>query len=330
MIGQLKKIIKKSKTFIILYHILDNWLTKRKFKAGKVEANKGTTHSNKDLSISLAYINEVFNDYLKYSDISIDTLHNKKILEIGPGDNLGVALKFLIAGAKKVISLDKFFSIRDTEQEANIYQALRENLNDNEKQIFDEIIKFDNKIEINSEKLSYVYGTGIEEAENVLEPESFDFIISRAVFEHLYDTDIAFSIMDKLLVSGGYMLHKIDLRDHGLFTSGGLHPLTFLTISDSIYKLMSYDSGKPNRKLINYYKEKLDELNYDTKILITHILGVKNEIIPHKNKIEFGIDYSDKTNSLLSEIRMKLQDKFKNITDEELMVSGIFIIARKP
>ena len=136
--------------------------------------------------------------------------------------------------------------------------------------------------------------------------------------------------MDKLLVSGGYMLHKIDLRDHGLFTSGGLHPLTFLTISDSIYKLMSYDSGKPNRKLINYYKEKLDELNYDTKILITHILGVKNEIIPHKNKIEFGIDYSDKTNSLLSEIRMKLQDKFKNITDEELMVSGIFIIARKP
>ena len=258
-------------------------------------------------------------------------LRGKRVLEIGPGDNFGVALKFLIAGAKQVVCLDKFFSKRDPEQQYKIYQALREHLNGDEIQNFNRVINLDSgRIEIDSQKLSYVYGTGIEKAEKILEPESFDFIVSRAVLEHVYDTDAAFSVMNRLLIRGGYMIHKIDFRDHGMFSGGGLHPLTFLTIPDSVYRLMTHDSGKPNRRFINYYRQKMLELGYDTKILITHIVGFEGEILPHKDKIMFGVDYSDRTISLLNEIRTNLQYRFRNMSDEDLMIAGIFLIARKP
>jgi len=46
-------------------------------------------------------MNQVFDDYLKYSGVSITMLKGKRVLEIGSGDNSGVAQKFLTAGAKQ-------------------------------------------------------------------------------------------------------------------------------------------------------------------------------------------------------------------------------------
>jgi SAM-dependent methyltransferase len=270
-------------------------------------------------------------------------LQDKSILEIGPGDNVGIAIKFLVAGAKQVVCLDKFFSMQDWEQQCSIYQALREQLNSDEQQIFDDVIDLEHGIvgdrfivppdlsrsKTNSSKLVYMYGSGIEEAEELFEPESFDLIISRAVFEHVYDPDAAFSVMHTLLKPDGYMLHKIDFRDHGIFSKHKHHPLTFLTIPDPIYRLMVYDSGKPNRKLVSYYRKKTKELGLDAKILITHLVGVESEIIPHKETVSFGIDYGAATLTLLNSIRPHLQDEFKHISDEDLMISGIFLIAQR-
>lgn len=126
------------------------------------------------------------------------------------------------------------------------------------------------------------------------------------------------------------MIHKIDLRDHGLFSSKGFHPLTHLTIPESLYRLMTYDSGKPNRKLINYYRQKMIDLGYDAKILISHIVSSEGEILPHKEAVIYGIDYFDYTISLIKNIRPHLMDEFKNMRDDELMVDGIFLTAKKP
>lgn len=327
MLAQLRQVAKKSKVAIISYHVYDNWRTKRRFDAGKIEFTSGSTHSKKTLQESVSYINQVFNDYLRYSGISLDMLRGKRILEIGPGDNIGVALKFLAAGAQQVVCLDKFFSTYDWEQQSEIYRLLREDLNEGEKQVFDEVIDLITGLKSDSQKLTYRYGTGIEGAEAVLEPESFDIVISRAVFEHLYDLDAAFSAMNTVVRPGGTMIHKIDFRDHGIFS--GHHPLTFLTIPTTVYKLMAYDSGKPNRSLINYYRRKATALGYDTKILITGIVGVENEVIPHKETVSPDVDYTNETLSLLNSIRLQLQPEFKELSDEELMVSGIFLVMRK-
>ena len=282
------------------------------------------------LQESLHYINEVYNDYLTYSGVSQEVLRDKRILEIGPGDNVGVALKFLVAGAKQVVCLDKFYSKRDWKQQHKIYQTLREQYQNEERKIFDEVMRLESGIEINPNHLVYIHGTGIEEAEEVLEPASFDCIISRAVMEHLRDPDLALSVMDRLLLPGGLIIHKIDLRDHEMFSAYGHHPLTFLTISPAVYRLMTYDAGEPNRKLVPCYRRKLAELGYETKIFVTHIISEEGELLPHKETIVRGVDYTDTTLAVLNSIRPRLQAEFRTMSDEDLVVSGIFLVGRKP
>jgi len=329
MLAQVRNLAARSKTAIISHHIYDNWRTKKRFNAGNITSTSGSTHTTMSLKDSLRYIDQAFNDYLSYACFSRDMLPDKRILEIGPGDNVGVAIKFLVAGVKQVVCLDKFYSIQDWEQQRKIYRALRDQLNDDEKQIFDEIIDLERGIKTDSPKLIYLFGNGIEEADQIFEPESFNFIISRAVFEHVYDPDSAFTVMHRLLAPGGYMLHKIDLRDHGIFSKHKHHPLTFLTIADPVYRLMVYDSGKPNRKLVNYYRTKAVELGLNAKIYITHVVGVDCELTPQRETLALNVDYNATTLELLKGIRPHLQDEFKTMPDQDLMVSGIFLVAQK-
>ncbi|GAI89367.1 unnamed protein product, partial [marine sediment metagenome] len=272
-----KRLLMRSKWVIISYNIFDNWRAKILFKSGHFKTSYGSVINKISLQDSLNYINNIFNDYITYSSLSINKFKGKRILEIGPGDNLGVALRFLAAEASQVVCLDKFYVKRKFEKEYRLYRILRGELDDNLKIHFDEVIVLKNGIKINPDKLKYICGIGIDEARNILEQNSFDFIISRAVLEHIDNLDDAFSVMDNLLIPGGYMLHKIDFKDHGIFSNAGKHPLTFLTVPNFIYRLMTKHSGKPNRRLIQYYYQKMMKLRYDYKIFITGIVGEEKE-----------------------------------------------------
>jgi SAM-dependent methyltransferase len=328
MSAALKKIAAQSKTLIIAHRIIDNWRRRRAFKSGNTTTAYGSTHESWSLEKSVSYINRVYDEYLEFAGLGPEALKGKRILEVGPGDNFGVALKFLAAGAAKVVSLDKFYSERNVEQQTRIYQELRKQLAPDEARVFDECIKLDGDIVLNEDRLQYIYGHGVEEADQILEPGSFDFIVSRAVMHNVYDINRGFEAMDRLLAPGGYMLHKIDLSDENMFSSRGMHPLTFLTIPERIYYLMASDSGKPNRKLIGDYREQMEKRGYKTKILITTLLG-EGPLVPHKELIEQGVDYGNKTLSLINEIRHKLVAPYRDRSDAELATTGIFLVATK-
>lgn len=325
----LKKIAGQSKTLIIAHRIFDNWRRRRAFKSGNTVTAYGSTHEFWSLEKSVTYINRVYDEYLKFAGLTPEALRGMRILEVGPGDNFGVALKFLAAGAARVVSLDKFYSERNVEQQTRIYQELRKQLSPEEARVFDECIKLNGDIVLNEQRLQYIYGHGVEEADQILEPGSFDFIVSRAVLHNVYDIERGFDAMDRLLAPGGYMSHKIDLSDENMFSSRGMHPLTFLTIPESIYYLMASDSGKPNRKLTGDYRAQLQKRGYETKILITTVLG-EGPLVPHKEQIVQAVDYGNKTLSLINEIRPKLAAPFRNRPDTELAATGIFLIAKKP
>jgi hypothetical protein len=87
-------IANKSKKLIIAYHILDNY----RYRLG---IRKRSHFRVRNLKESIAYIEKVFNEYFLYSHLPIGYIRGKNILELGPGDNFGVALKFLIYGANK-------------------------------------------------------------------------------------------------------------------------------------------------------------------------------------------------------------------------------------
>src|SRR5882762_978391 len=327
----MKRLAKKSKSLIIAFKIYQNWRLKRQFASGEIETDHGSTHRKKSLDESLSYIDEQFVDYLTYGDVTFEQLRGKKILELGFGDNVGVALRFLAAGAARVVCVDKFYSRRDVAHEREVYAALRARLSNDEKQRFDEAIVLVDGITFNASRLSCLNGLELETAAARLlkQEERFDIIVSRAVIEEIYEPDKVFAAADKLLAPGGLMLHKIDLRDYGIFTESGLHPLTFLTIPESVYRLMATDSGIPNRKLLSYYRGQMAELGYEAKFFVTEVVG-HGPIIPHQEVSQLNGEYSKLALPVINAIRPRLAREFRELSDGELMVCGLFMVARKP
>src|SRR6185295_2724867 len=204
----LKALARRSKTAIIFFKIFDNWRLKRRTRSGSIETIHGSTHSYISIPDGLAYIEKQFNHYLAYAGLSETDLVNKKILELGPGDNLGVALKFVVAGADSVVCLDRFYSKRDSQHEKKLYSVLREHLTAEQQQRFDDAINLDREAEFNSNKIASIYGKTVEEyAGTPKNLGSFDLIISCAVLEEIYDPGPAFKAMDLLLAPGGRLIH---------------------------------------------------------------------------------------------------------------------------
>lgn len=328
---QLRELAKRSKSVIVAYKIYDNWQFGRRFRRGNPESLNGSTHLTNTLDQSLAYIHAQFADYLNYGGMEAKSLRDKRVFELGFGDNIGVALKFLAVGAaRRVVCVDKFYSRRDDKQQREIYRVLRKSLTTDEQRRFDEAIDLSNGILLNSAKLKCIYGVDVEDAEELFNSEPFDLIVSRSAIQEIYEPEAAFLAMDRLLIKGGMMLHKIDMSDYGIFRDHGLHPLTFLTISDRLYRMMARGSGKPNRKLVNDYRQQLDGLGYQTTILITDLITGKGkgDLYPHREKLD--PETSRAALGLLKPIRPRLLPRFRNLPDEELIVSGVFVIARKP
>lgn len=329
--AQAKRYAKRSKNLIIAYKIYENWKMKRQFKNGNWESLHGSTHSKLDVDKSLRYINQQYQDYLQYGQISAHSIEGKRILELGFGDNVGVALRFLADGASHVACIDKFYSKRDDDQQRRIYQRLRETLNETQRARFDQAVDLSSGIEINSEQLSCIYGFDVEDCDELSESEPFDLILSRAVIQDIYNPRPAFIAMDKLLRDGGFMLHKIDLSDQGMFRDNEMNPLTFLTISESVYQRMATDSAISNRKLVNYYKALMSELRYDAKLLITDVCGTegKGDLRPHKEILDYDSQRVRAARGFVRDIRPRLTSNFRDLSDEELMIAGVFLVARK-
>jgi hypothetical protein len=125
------------------------------------------------------------------------------------------------------------------------------------------------------------------------------------------------------------MMHKADLRDHLMFSAAGHNELTFLTVPDRVYRLMTHNSGRPNRRMVDYYRRTLDRLGYDAQVLITHLVGESGEVIPHREHLR-PEDVGERQREIVREIRPKLAPRFRGLSDEELVVSGVFVVARKP
>jgi len=300
-----------------------------RFSKGKLLHSNGSVIGRHPAPhITATYIRRNFEDYLNYAGLSSERLENLRILEIGHGDNYGVALLFLAYGARHLTCLDKYYSIRDPKREHAVYTLLQKDLDGAVRRRFDQAIDLNEGVLPDPDKLTPVYGVRLEEAAKHFPPGSFDLIVSRAVVQYL-TFDLAFSAMDHLLAPGGLMIHRIDLRDMSMFSRGGLHPLTFLTIPERTYRLMSSDSPQSNRKRVSDYRQKMKELDYSAKILITRVLGREQELVPHRDALRFGEDVTEESLQLLEAIRPKLLARFRDLPDEDLLETGIFLVASK-
>jgi SAM-dependent methyltransferase len=318
-----------AKWLVIGTNIYQNSLRRAGLRSDQIgQANHGSGPA--ELNEALRAIDGTFGNYLRYAGLGEHDLRNLRVLELGPGDNIGVAIRFASAGAAFVSTIDKFVPLQDSPYHRSLYASVRSRLAPDGQRHFDAAVDpSGDRIVLKNDRLQYVYGKGIEEA-GVYPPASFDLIVSNAVLEEIYDADRAFDAMDRLLRAGGYLLHKIDLRDYGMFTRYGYHPLEFLTVPDAVYRQMVDSTGQPNRRLVDYYRRKTSDLGYDTSIYTTWVLGQARELAPHTRALAAGIDYSETTLELIRSIRPRLLDRYKALPDSDLMVQGIYLVARKP
>jgi hypothetical protein len=207
---------------------------------------------------------------------------------------------------------------------------VRQQLGTDERRRFDAAIEVDQAVALKSELLTYISGRGIEEVAGTLPPDSIDVIVSNAVLEEVQPLDDALNALDRIWRAGGIQIHKIDLRDYGMFTKHGFHPLEFLTIPDGIYRYMSESAGAPNRHLVDYYRHKMMSLGYDAAIYTTWVLGGHSELDPPAETLQFGSTYFSDSLGQVRAIRPQLLPRYRSLPDEDLITQGILIVARKP
>jgi hypothetical protein len=289
----------------------------------------GATHRSFSAEQSVAYIQGVVSDYCTYGGVSKDWLQGKRILEIGPGDNLGVALLLAASGAAQVVCLDRFETRSDPAQRRKIYETLRSGLSGEQRERFDEALDI-SSLRFRPEKVRAVIGVPIEKADTVLEAGSFDWILSRAVLEEVPKAKLAacFDVQHRLLAPAGRMAHKIDLRDYGIFSTRGFHPLEYWTLPGWLHALMSSHEPAPNRRRASAYRALLENLGYRCDTFITHLAGAEAEIEPHWK--DWPRDARvDQARQLVARIRPRLAAEFQALSEEDLMTTGIFVAATK-
>jgi SAM-dependent methyltransferase len=288
---------------------------------GQNDSDSGSTHFKLSEKESVNYIEDVFNDYKYYGSVE---RFNGVAAEVGPGDNCGVALLMRLDGCQQVDLIDRYSNRRELEQQARIYQAL------SKKHALD-VLKTKNSWD-DGELLgiNWIIGKASEEYFKECAKSrgnTYDFIVSRAVLEHLYDPLYALKYMIDCLKPGGKILHKIDLRDHGMFTPNH-HELKFLEVPNHLYPLMVKNSGRPNRILAHHYQNFLEEIKsigtIDYSLLVTHLVDV-GEINPYCTFEDIEPQKQKKAIAFVEKHRRKFASDFHDVSSQDLAISGIFL-----
>jgi hypothetical protein len=328
----MKETVKKSRFALISYITARSYLNRIRFRSGNIESAGGATTVHRPLEESLGYIRHQFDDWIRYAGLTPERLAGKRIVEFGPGDNVGVSLRMLALGAAEAVCMDKYFPPHDTERERQIYRHIREELNGEERRRFDDAVSLEPDLRFNEKRIRYIYGKGAEDADEALPPSSVDIILSRGVLQSV-DTEKCFAAMDRILKPGGLTGHKIDLRDHGMFSGNGYHPLEFLTLSDWVYQMMVRNTDRPNRLHMNYYRAKCAAYGWPAEYYRCAVIAegyVPRDIDPYVKDLEKGIHYTDADLELVRSIRPRLTREYAALSDEDLLTGALFLVTEKP
>jgi SAM-dependent methyltransferase len=161
-------------------------------------------------------------DFLQKNKLS---LKDKYVLELGPGNSYINAYNFLMLGAKKVYLVDKYPRHNNTKAQKKFMK--------------DELEFIAQKYGVS--KLPFIGQDGSID-QNYIEfiPKDLtdttdlhvDFIYSISVLEHIKDIGNNIMKMADILNPGGYMYHRIDMRDHFNFNN----PFLFYKYSDRTWE----------------------------------------------------------------------------------------------
>ena len=314
----LKTTARKSVALVKLYFIAKNALASARSRI------RGDTMTHEyQVSSSEAsradYATNRFENYTRLANLTPASLRGMRVLEVGPGDNLGAAFLFAAYGAT-VCTADAYYVHREANDDlATASLLLKRRLHQTDDLSAEDVLG----------GIKTHYRLPLEHAAEILPQSSFDLVVSNAVLEHVYDLDLALASIDALLVPGGLHVHIVDLRDHGVFTPF-LHELTFLGVGDTTWRLMNGRLGLPNRRRISAYQETLVRLGHSADFTITSIVGPMyfQEPIDLERLPAYGME--DATQYALRTAPRRVRERLASMSLRDSVVQGFIVVAGKP
>jgi SAM-dependent methyltransferase len=198
----------------------ENAYWRLRLRLGLFESRLSTTNSDMTLDEEVEYVERTFREYKEYGGIRTWG----RVAEVGPGRHAAVALLMRADGASGVDLIDRFYHPVGQQDESSLYECLSQ---------AHTLSQFFADPNWDSHKLSgvtWLTGHSAEDYFARCADGTYDCIVSRATLEHLVDPLGALESMIRCTRSGGRLVHKVDLRDHGHFSQQGSHPLTWLTV----------------------------------------------------------------------------------------------------
>lgn len=256
-----------------------------------------------------------------------------KIAELGPGDSLGIGLAALLSGSEAYFALDvvKFWNPGRNIQilkDLIILFKSRAKIPDNvefprispvlDDYSFPFYILTDEVLaqSLNPERIARIIHE-LKSPDNsrnviinfkipwfdksIINEKSLDLILSQAVMGQVDDLENTYFSMSSWLKESGIISHTVDLKSHGFTRSWNGH----WTLNDTGWKIAR--GGRVfaiNRQPISTHRDFLRKSGFS-------ILYEKTYTNPNKFK------------------KADLDHKFRNLTDEDLITSGVFYIAQK-
>jgi SAM-dependent methyltransferase len=249
-----KGLVRQNRFFVIASNIGSDSLRRIRIRSGQIGQETLTSPPTSQIPAQVARMRGVYERYLRYSGLSRADVARKRILELGPGPTIAIPLLFAADGASFAVGVDRFIGFQTSAYYREFYTRLRDSLDDPAKMRFDRALQLD-PLSLNTSVAADIAHRELPDVVPELGLESFDLLVSNAVMEEIYDPTPVLAAQGHLLRPGGAMVHLIDLRDYGMFSKHGFHPLEFLTVPDWVYRLMVEGSGQPDRRLIGYYRD---------------------------------------------------------------------------
>lgn len=233
---------------------------------------------------------EVVDNWLAYLNAYLGKpaeINGKNILELGPGQDLGIGLILLAKGALKYNAVDAHDLLSQSSEK--FYKTLFHHLEKNgcEKAT---IAKLHQQLERlqsgRPDRLNYLWREDFDLS--VLDGEGVDFVLSQAAFEHFDEVDRTIKQLNHVVNPGAVFLAVIDLQTHTRWLRD-LDPLNIYRYSDSYYRLCRYIS-QPNRLRPDEYREILADNgwgNVEIKPLSVLNPDYLRKVQPHLNE-RFG------------------------------------------
>jgi hypothetical protein len=171
---------------------------------------------------------------------------NRRILELGPGPDLGTGFVLVALGAASYTALDRFALA--TSDSSELYAALAERLGVS--------------VSATQQHMQYLVGEMAMSAEL---GRTFDAFVSNAALEHISDIPGTFAFMESLASHAPIHVHMVDAQTHMRWVRPR-DPWNILRYPGWIYRLMTFP-GAPNRLLASDYVAAARETGLNLSVL---------------------------------------------------------------